>query len=456
VGQLAKSWQVSPDQLEWTFLLRDDVYWHDGQPFTADDVKFTFETIAFNENCPGPKFADFPLLIGIDLLGEHSIKFTLAAPFAPFLGSLTQGIVPRHIFDPTIAKGPDKVSIAAMEKHPRNWKPIGTGPYILAHWVDNEYITLERNGNYYDGLYPYIETINLKFFPDLISALDALQAGEVDLLGDIPEDALQELETSLGASHNFYFSQELGYHFLCFNFRPQAFGPDRVNPWLDIRVRQAVAHALNRENFLDEQLYGRGVLMNSPVPPTSWAFAPALANQLLDGAGWVRAPGGWRHKGGQKLSFQLTTRGDNDFHLAIAAMVQAELGEIGIEVELNTVPWNEMLGNHVLSGDFEMMLMGLSLTPDPDAFKVFHTTEGLNFGAYSNEELDSLLIQGRETADIQARKEIYGDMQAILAADLPYIFLFSREMTAAAAGHIRGITVSALGLCWPERWSIEE
>src|SRR5690554_5596922 len=136
VGQLALDWDISPDNLEWTFSLRQDVTWHDGRPFTARDVEFTLATIAFNDDYTGTRAADFERLEKIEVVDDYTIKFTLSEPWGPFLASLRQGILPRHIFDPSFAVGADKVPIADMAKHPRNWKPVRTGPYVFSSWVD--------------------------------------------------------------------------------------------------------------------------------------------------------------------------------------------------------------------------------------------------------------------------------------------------------------------------------
>lgn len=468
VGQLAEAWDISQDNLEWTFYLRQDVTWHDGQPFTAEDVSFTIDTIAFNHSYIGSKVEDFDQLEKIEVLDDHTIKFSLVEPWALFLASLTQGILPRHIYDPNLAVGADRVSIADMAKHPRNWRPIGTGPFIFDSWADSQYITLKNNPDYYDSG-PFIETICFKFFPDISGAISALEQGEVDLVPDIPFSEAQRLEVSLQEDHSFYGYQEMGYKILAFNFRPCAFGLGKDNPWLDRRVRQAIAHALNRQHYVEEALAGKGIVLNSPIPPASWAYSPGDTNEysydpevaklLLTEAGWRLGIDGNRYKDNQRLAFQLTVREENTLEITMAEMIYVDLKALGVEIELNAVPWQEMLVDHIYAGEFHLLLLGLSISPDPDVLSIFHSAalrDGLNFGAYSNSELDMALELGRQIGAIESRQGFYADVQKILTGDLPYVFLLSQELTLAVNSKVHGLKVSPLGFYKPEEWYIEE
>jgi peptide/nickel transport system substrate-binding protein len=469
VGQLAERWEISDNNLEWTFFLRQDVNWQDGEKFTAHDVVFTIGTTAFHPDYPGPRASMFNLVEDIVAVDDHTVKFILSAPFGPFMNNVGFSIIPRHIFDPEVATGANKVAIADMMSHPMNWDPMGTGPYKYGEWQEGEFITVVRNENYYNGNYPYIETVYWKFIEDLNTAVSALEAGEIDIFAGIPDDDLDRVKANLEGTHNFYSYQDLGYDYLGLNFRPEAFGEGRINPWLDRNVRRAIAHALNRKEFVDTILHGRGVLMHSHVPPVSWAYNddatmkyeynPEKAGQLLDQAGWKMESDGWRYKDGQKFTFQLTTNAGNNRRETIGILTQEDLKQVGIDVELNYIEWSHLLNNYVYPGTFEVIIIGWSLGADPDAYSIFHSSQsesGLNFGKYENPQIDEILIRGRETVDIEERKVIYAEMQKILSEELPYIFLFSRQLTAAAHMRVHDITPSALGLWWFERWYIEE
>jgi peptide/nickel transport system substrate-binding protein len=461
VGQLAERWDVSADNREWTFFLRKDVRWHDGEPFTARDVEFTFAVKAYDESFPGPKDKDFAWIEAIEIIDDYSIKFSLAEGHNLSMAIMCQEIVPRHLYDPQIALGRNKFSIRDMAKHPCNWQPVGTGPYRFREW-QNQCIILERNDQYYDSDCPYIQMVKFNFFPDLDTALSALDEGRVDLLEGISYTQMETVP-DLSETHEYYTYQEMGCQVLAFNFRPQAFGPDRLNPWLDRRVRQAVAWAINREGIIAELLGGRGILMNCTVPPKSWAYSPdfisytldlAYAGHLLDQAGWQENRDRWRYSGGNRLSFQLAYREDNPFHGELAAMVKEDLSQVGIEVILKPLAWREMLLGCLDAGNFEMALMGLSLDPDPQVAFLFGSGAfpSMNFGAYQNTVMDALVNIAKGSGDTEVPRAVYADMQKLISYDLPYIFLFSPVRTAIASNSLKGIVTSPLGLCRPEHW----
>lgn len=462
VGQLAESWEVSPDNQEWTFCLRQDVSWHDGETFTAHDVEFTFALKIFDESFPGPKDKDLAQIRAIEVLDDYRIKFILAPDHELSMAKMSLEVLPRHLYDPLVALGRDKVPIPLMAEHPRNWRPVGTGPYRFGEW-QNQCIILERYENYYAGDCPYIQTIKFNLYPDFDLALSALAAGRVDLLADISPTQMETVP-DLSQTHEYYTYQEMGCQVLAFNFRPQAFGSDRVNPWQDRRVRQAVAWAIDRERIIAELLGGRGVKLDSIVPTQCWAYSPdniayaqdlARAGQLLDQAGWRERLDGWRYRQGEMLSFQLTIKEGNPFYENIAAMVKEDLAQVGIEVTLNPRPWSELLLDCMVAGDFEMVLIGFGLDPDPDAAGFFRTdsiSRGMNFGAYSSPVMRAIQKMDAGAGNAETRRLVYAEMQKLMSYDLPFIFLFSPARTAIASKNLQGIVTSPLGLCWPERW----
>src|SRR5690554_4629311 len=139
VGELAHDWEISEDNLEWTFFLEEDVYWHDGEPFTADDVEFTIGTTAFNEDYPGPRQSMFDLLEEIIVHDDHKITFILSDAFGPFMNNIGFYIIPQHIYDPEESEEYN-VATEDMFEHPVNLDPVGTGPYTYNEWVEGEYI----------------------------------------------------------------------------------------------------------------------------------------------------------------------------------------------------------------------------------------------------------------------------------------------------------------------------
>lgn len=478
VGLLAREWEISPDQLRWTFHLKEGVKWHDGKPFTAYDVEFTFRTVAFDEDYPGPRRSSLSLLEDIQVVDEHTICFILKRPFGPFMNSLGIGIIPRHLFDPEHYEGEGKPTpIAEMYNNPYNWQPVGTGPWQLEEWVEGEAITLVRNPHYHQGSLPYIAKLKFILYDNVTEAVDALLAGEIDLQ-PIPASGVTAVKEALGRSHNFLESMNLAYDYLGFNHREQAFGHDNINPWTDLAVRQAVAMALDRQEMIDIIYNGRGTVMDSSIPPVSWAYAGdeaitryqydlVQAKRLLAQAGWVfrddiESEYRWFNKGTpeephwQMFEFDLALQKNSPVREQIALLAQQYLKEAGIKVNLKILDWRELLNDVVIPGSYHMVLMGWNLPADPDGFNIFHSemVESLNDGAYSNTRVDQLLVLGRETVDIQARKAIYATLQAELSRDLPYVFLFTTWNMTAVHKRVQGVTVGAQGLLYPERWHI--
>lgn len=457
VGQLAESWEVSPDNREWTFVLRKDVSWHDGQPFTAADVEFTYALHVFDENFPGPRDKDLAAIEAIEVIDDYRIRFLLAPGHELSMAKMALKILPRHLYDPQVALGRDRVPTGEMASHPRNWRPVGTGPFCFAQW-QNQCIILQRNEQYYDGDGPYIETIKFNFYPDLDTALSDLAAGRVDLLEDITP-AQMAAAPDPSHTHNYFTYQEMGCQVLAFNFHGDAV------PWQDLRVRQAIAFALDRERMILELLGGRGVPVEGIIPSQSWACAQditgysrdlAQAGKLLDEAGWLPDQEGWRYQAGKRLALKLTFREDHPIYWRLAALIQEDLARVGIEANLDPRPWNDLLLNCVQGGNFELLLLGLSVDPDPSValYSSKSISRGMNLGGYTSSDLESLLSVDVMAEDFASRQLAYGAMQKLMSRDLPYIFLFSPLRTAIADKDLMGIVVSPLGLQCQERWHL--
>ncbi len=474
VGALAHDWEISEDNLEWTFFLEEDVTWHDGEPFTAADVEFTIGTTAFDEDYPGPRASMFDLVEDIVVVDDYTITFILSEPFGPFMNNIGFNIIPQHIYDPEVSEEYD-VPIEEMFEHPANWEPIGTGPYVYGEWVEGEYIDLHRNEDYWNAPKPYIETLLFRFVEDLATAVASLEAGEIDMLAGIPDDDLTRVVMDLQDTHNFYEYQELVYDYIGFQFREEPFldhyGEDIGNPFHDERVRQAFAHAIDREAFIEDILHGRGTLMNSHIPPNSWAYSedvheyefnPDIANDLLEEAGRILRDGDdyrtWHEDENIRLEFDIHTNSGNDRREQITVLAQQDLAEIGVRLNLEWVEWSTLLNNYVDPANYQLLVIGWSLGADPDAYSIFHSdaTGMLNSGHYSNERVDELLIKGRTTVDIDERREYYQEFAELLSEDLPYIFLFTRDITTAVDEKVRDITIGALGLWWFDQWYIAE
>ncbi len=482
IPELAEDWEFSEDGTVWTFYLREGVTWHDGEPFTAEDVKFTFEAI-MHPNYEGSRRGNYTRFLGyaeytgklqeiaaqfeegeiteeeaneakleafeewreagaIEIVDEHTVRFHLTEAYAPFIADISMDILPAHVFDGDPGK-------AGQKDHPFNSKnPIGTGPFKFVKWSRDEEIVVEANEDYW-GEGPYISKWIYRIIPDAQIIKQSLKTAEVDYGSIQPEDweemnEVEHLQTFEYATFS--------YTYMGYNLQDPMFQ--------DPKVRRAITHAIDRKTIVDELLYGHGTLCNSHGSPARWDYNPDVpvyeydpdkALELLAEAGWTDSDGdGILDKDGEKFSFKLQTNQGNQIREDSAVLIQDFLEEIGIEVEVEFVEWNTFVNNVLLAKDFEAVIVGWALGTDPDAYSIWHTDGGpLNFVSYSNERVDELLEKGRVTLEQEKRAEIYGEMQKILAEEQPYTFLYFRNTLSGLHERFEGpIAGTPAGIMW--------
>ncbi|MBI5399408.1 peptide-binding protein [Candidatus Saganbacteria bacterium] len=422
VPDLAKSWDVSADGKIWTFHLRSDVKWHDGQPFTADDVVFTFNSI-LNPKVNSVRRSDFIIdgePIKFRALDNLTVQAFLPRPFAPFLTHTGMSLIPKHLLE-----GKD-INTAEF-----NRRPVGTGPFKFKEWVTGDHVIVVRNDNYYLGK-PKLAQIIFKIIPDENSMLVALEAGEVDSAGVPPKD-YRRLKAKEGL--NVFEYDALTYTYLAFNL---------ANPkFQDKRVRQALAYATNKEQLVKLIFKGLASPAYAPSVPISWAYSDAVekypynpekARQLLKEAGT------------ENLSFTILTNQGNKEREKAAVILQQQFEKVGIEVNVRVMEWSALL--KIINApkgpkDFDAVLMGWSLGLDPDAYSIWHSSQypvGFNFIDYRNTAVDRLLARGRTTLNQAERKKIYAKLWQIIAADQPYLFLWYPKSIEAIRERVGGLS----------------
>ncbi|HYG60863.1 MAG TPA: peptide-binding protein [Symbiobacteriaceae bacterium] len=453
---IATEWSASPDGLQWTFKLRDNVKFHDGKPMTADDVAFTYNAIK-DKGYTGPRSGDFAALERVEVIDSTTVKFVLKEPFAPFLSNLTYGILPKHLYD--------SKPVAEMKENPANRKPVGTGPWKFNEWVPGQYLTLVRNDSYYaDG--PYIPEMLLKFVQDGHVATTKLEAGEFDI-GAIPPTSVKRFVGNLGDQFNFFPYQGMGFEYLAFNL---------TKPGLKEKaVRQAIAYAVDRQKVVNDILEGQGVVLNAPVPPASWAYTgapirftydPAQSTKLLEEAGYKKGSDGIYARDGQRLSFTITTNTGSPVRESECLFIQKALKDIGIELNIDLVELSVFQGKVLPTGNFDMVLNRLNLNIDPDPYSYFHSSQGqknakgtfvgFNTAQYSNPEVDRLLEEGRRTIDQAQRKEIYAKYQQVIAEDVPWLVMFNYKSTYAIKKNVQGVVMSPIGPTKGRVWYMDQ
>ena len=433
---LAERWEVSADQKVFTYYLRQDVTWHDGEPFTAADVKFTYEAI-LNEDVNSPRRADFVGLLdaeNIVVLDDYTIQFTLNRVDAAWLCCKdVYMIIPEHILG---AMAPADINTAAF-----NTAPVGTGPFVFDEWVKDDHVALSKNSDYFEGE-PNADAWFYKVVENETVSFSQLQTGEADIstvTAALWEEANQTESLDCESFPRFSFL------FYIYNLDPE------VTPlFQDVRTRQALLYALDRQAMVDSIAFGLADVANSVVPPISWAHNPdnepvypydvAKAEALLDEAGWrdedgdgIReAHGVMAVEDGTPLSFDLRTgSGNQEREQAVVAM-QQYWAQVGVDARANTKEWTALLDDLMDTRQYEVVVIGFSWDVDPDQTAMWHSNsyaDGFNVGRYMNPDLDRILEAALETTDVEERKTYYYEMQHILAEDVPSPILYFRRGT---------------------------
>jgi len=414
VPELAESWQVSSDGLQWTFKLRQGVKFHDGQELTSADVKFTFDRLF--EKSPGK--SDFIAVDKVEPSGKYAVKFVTKEPFAGLLAALGGfwGFI---------------ISEAGVKKHgDLNKAAVGTGPFMLEDWKVEQQMVLKKHAGYFKKGLPYVDQVILRVIPDEASIVAALRTGQIHhaFIEDNKNNNLLKEEKSLTG----YRSSRLGYDFLNINASR--------GPLKDVRVRQAISYAVDRAQILRVAASGFGRLTapaTAPMkqwqlPEEQWMkyYRPDVdkAKKLMAEAGQTA---GFTVKLGVIPTFPTMVSG--------APVVAAQLKRIGITAEIENVEYAVWI-KRWLAKDFDMTMNTTPGYADPDTafFRALHSTKGQNWNSWSVPELDALLEEGRRTMDQKKRKEIYDRVQIMILENVPHLWLFSADTIDFTQASVKG------------------
>ena len=440
VGDLAETFDISSDGLTITFHLRHGVTWHDGARFTAKDVLYTYQ-VTIDPKTPTAYAEDFKQVKSITAPDAFTIRVKYGEPFAPALASWGMNILPAHLLE-----GKD------ITKSPLARKPVGTGPYRFKEWVSGQKIVLEANKDYFEGR-PYIDRFIYRIIPDSSTMYMELKAGAIDLMSLTPvQYARQTQATRFTSRFNKYRYPSSSYLYMGYNLRHPLFG--------DKRIRQAMTAAINKDELIQGVLFGMGQKAHGPIVPGRWAYNPAVkdvdynpkhAAELLAEAGWKeKNSDGILVKDGKPFKFTILTNQGNQQRLMTAQIVQQRLRQVGIDVKIRIVEWAAFLKEFVNKGNFEVVMLAWSISQDPDMYDIWHSSKNkpgeLNFIGYNNPEVDRLLVEGRNTFDIEKRKRAYFRIQEILADEQPYTFLYVPDALPVVSSRIRGVEPAPAGI----------
>jgi peptide/nickel transport system substrate-binding protein len=430
---LAESWTISDDGLTYEFTLREGVAFHDGAPLNADAVVFNFERMLdedhpFHDTGPFPLSFFFAAVETVEAVDELTVRFTLDAPYAPFLSNLAY---PTGLI----------VSPAAVEAHGADFgrNPAGTGPFRFAEWVSNNRVVIAANPDHWEGP-PVLEAVVFRPITDANTRVAEMLSGGVDVMVEVPPDNVAMFE----ADGQFTMHEQAGPHlwFLILNAKE--------GPTADVRVRQAINYAIDKQSLVDNVLSGTAEVAAGPTPPAfAWAYNEALEPYPFDPdrARALLAEAG--HEGAS-LTFYVTEGGSGMLDpVAMGAAIQADLARVGLDVRIETYEWNTFLGrvNPGLEGRADLAQMAW-MTNDPDTLPylalrtdAWPDQGGFNSGYYSNPEVDALLEDARRATDQDERAALYRKMQEIVQEDAPWAFIANWKQNAVTSDRVKGFAL---------------
>ena len=492
---LAESWDVSADGLTWTFYLRRDVVWHDGEPFTAADVEFTFNEIIYNEDIPTSTRATFNFRLldeggnwqqvpmTVRAIDDFTVQFVLPVSFAPFLRSMNTAIFPRHILQ-THVEGGTFADAWDISSDPS--EVIGTGPFLIDQYVAGERVAFRRNPDYWmtdaDGnRLPYLDRIVQVIVPDLASELEAFRAGLADIHGVLGHE-FAALEP-LSADENFTIHRRgptFGSTFLTLNQNQGvdsesgvAYVSEEKFYWFsNLAFRRAVAHAVDKDAIIEQVQHGLGYPQWSPISPATGAFHNSgvatyefdleQANALLDELGWTdRDNDGFREDDrGNEIAFTLATNQGNTVREQVTGIIHQGMTAIGLNVDMQVIDFGELVDQLTTSYDWDAIVIGFTGGPDPySGILLWHSSERLHLW-YPNQsepataweaELDDIYIRASQELDRELRFALYHQAQEIVAENLPLIYTTHPERLNAVRNVFGNTTATLYGL-WDVRY----
>lgn len=453
VPQLAANFAVSADATLYNFTIREEATWHDGEPVTADDVIFTFSK--FKEpSFPGPQdLIDFWNEIEIVKLDDKNVQFQLPDRFSPFMDYMATGLLPDHLL-----RG---VSAAELVDHPFNSDPIGAGPFQFESFLRDDNgrlagVSLTAFENYAGGR-PFLERIEFRFFDEPGEALQAYLDGEVDGLGQVPAEILDEVLAEPGLRLHTSRRPQTAIIFINTSSSEKPVLSEK-------EFRQALLLAINREWLIGNVLDGQGTVAAGPILPGSWAYAtnleplpydPFEAADKLAGLGWELPTGVTpgtdeyvRSNGEEQLSLELAYPDDPQF-TAVAQAVADSWQDLGVRVALEAVNPSELLDDYLEPRQYEAVLAMLdsSLAPDPDPYSFWHDSQaetGQNYTGFQDRNISIWLEQARITPDQQRRQELYRDFQFRFRDQAPALLLYHPVYSFAISSEVRGARLGAI------------
>jgi peptide/nickel transport system substrate-binding protein len=446
IPSLAESWELSDDNLSWTFHLRKGVKWHDGEPFTAEDVKYTYE--AFQNTEMGMYCGSIEDITDIEVVDEYTIVMKTDSPKANMLQNVTP-ILPKHIWE--------NYNIDTVSDF-ENEEMIGTGPFKFISWERNQQVVFTKNEDYF-GEKPKTSNLIYVIYANNDTMVQSLQNGEIDIaLGLDYVDIKNVLDNENIKNYSF---EENGFTQLAFNcYEPNGL----FNPLIQNKdIRHAISYAVDKQKIVDLVYDGSARAGTTYIPPSQpiWHYEPSTdemrgydpekAVEILENVGFTNiGTDGIRTNGnGEKLSFLLLSRSDNTSEVKVGQMIQSFLKDVGIELNVEIVDDGVLYDRTIMSLDYDMFIWGWGGDIDPSVLLNVLTTkniDNLNDVFYSNPAYDDVVEKQGTEMDIDKRIELVHEAQKILYEDLPYdILYYSNNNQLIRTDLVEGISPSSTG-----------
>lgn len=429
IGDLAESYRyITPTIIE--FKLRRGVKWQDGEPFSAQDVLFTYNLIKSPKTIT-PYASDFRVVKSVKVINDTTLRVTYEKPYFKALETWMMGIVPYHIL-----KNEKDIMGSAFNTH-----PIGTGPYILKKLEFSKQIVLEANPDYFEHA-PKIDKIVFHVISDPMSRFLMLKSGQIDIDSLDPMQVERQLGTDFHKKFDVIEMPSHSYTYLGFNLRLKKFQ--------DPKVREALSLAINRQELIDILFLNHGKVCTGPFLPGSKGFNTNVKSpdqDLTKALALLKAAG---YDAAHPLEFEIATSNSNAIRPYAAEILQRQLARVGVKVTLRVMEWQAFLNTVVMPKKFETVLLGWSLSLTPDPYMVWHSDSdvpgGFNMIGYHSGVADRLIEQMEHSTDPEKIASLQRDIFKQIVADNPYLFLVIPNDISVHNRDIKGVKATINGI----------
>lgn len=430
---LAESWTTATDGLSWTFKLRSGVKWSDGQPFSADDVAFTFNDVVLKPDLGAQNRASYAAVKSVTVVDPTTVRFDLTRKFAALASFLAYnaGILPKHVLSA------NPLTTTSFNKG----VPVSTGPFKVEKYTSGQSVSLVRNDNYF-GKKAYLDKVVFTVVPDPNTQIAQALSGDISIMILDNKAAVDRVKSASGLV--VAARPLVQYYWLALNQTDPRF--------TDVRVRQAFVHAIDRQAIIKSVELGYGSVANSPITPAlaayydpslsnKYPYDPQKAKDLLTQAGWKPNASGVMEKDGKPFQFTMDV-GQRGVLEPVNALIQQDLKKVGVIADLNTMEWNAYIQKDVVQRNYTATVNWWTYPSDPDVFPYYHSSaagKGFNIPGYQDPKLDDLLVQGQSAGDLEARKAVYKQLQAYTSETLPYLFLWYPQEIDVLSTTLQGV-----------------